>query len=134
MAQHNELGRRGEELATAFLLSKGYSIIDRNWHSGHKEIDIVAQDGNDIVFVEIKTRTDESFCNARDAVDARKRQLLIYAAEAYLRSHQYDLSPRFDILTVVGQVFDPDAPLNIEHIVDAYRAPMTRARKYRSFR
>lgn len=134
MAQHNELGRRGEELATAFLLSKGYGIIDRNWRSGHKEIDIVAQDGDDIVFVEIKTRSDETFNDARDAVDAHKRQLLIYAAEAYLRSHHYDLTPRFDIITVVGKYFDPDASLTLDHIIDAYRAPVTPVRKFRSLR
>ena len=132
MAQHNDLGRRGEELATAFLLSKGYGIIDRNWRSGHKEIDIVAQDGNDIVFVEIKTRTDETFNDARDAVDARKRQLLIYAADAYLHSHHFDLTPRFDIITVVGRYFDPTATLTVDHIIDAYRAPVTSSRKYRS--
>lgn len=132
MAQHNELGRRGEELATAFLLSKGYSILDRNWRSGRKEIDIVAQDGNDIVFVEIKTRTDETFNDARDAVDSRKRQHLIYAADAYMRSHTYNLSPRFDIITVVGHLADPAAPLTIDHIEDAYMAPVVRSRKRRS--
>lgn len=132
MAQHNELGRRGEELATAFLLSKGYGILDRNWRSGHKEIDIVAQDGDDIVFVEIKTRTSEQCHDARDAVDTRKRQLLIYAAEAYMRSHRFNLTPRFDIVTIVGRLFDPEAPLDIDHIVDAYRSPVSTARRFRS--
>ena len=134
MAQHNELGRRGEDYATAFLLSKGYSILERNWRSGHKEVDIIAIDGSDIVFVEVKTRTSEDLVLATDAVDDRKRHNLVLAADAYIRMCRLNYSPRFDIITVVGQSSDPDAPLTVEHIVDAYRAPLTRARKYRSLR
>ncbi|MBO7499129.1 MAG: YraN family protein, partial [Bacteroidaceae bacterium] len=73
MAEHNETGRRGEDLATAFLLSKGYGILERNWKSGRKEIDIIAQDGRDLVFVEVKTRSSEDVLPAIEAVDARKR-------------------------------------------------------------
>ena len=132
MAEHNELGRRGEELATAFLLSKGYGILDRNWRSGHKEIDIVAQDGRDMVFVEVKTRIREDVINASDAVDARKRRNLLYAAEAYVLQHPLELTPRFDIVTVVGNLSDPVTKLEVTHIVDAYRAPVTTTRKRRT--
>ena len=134
MAQHNELGRRGEDYATSFLLSKGYGILDRNWHSGHKEIDIIAQDGAEIVFVEVKARTNEDLSFASDAVDRKKQQLLIYAAETYIKSHQLNLSPRFDIITVVGKEDDPTVEIHIDHIIDAYRAPMTTTRKFRSLR
>ena len=120
MAQHNETGRRGEDLATAFLLSKGYSILERNWKSGRKEIDIIAQDGTDIVFVEVKTRTDENVLPATDAVDARKRQRIIFVAEAYIRLCKLNLSPRFDIITIVGQAPNQQ----IEHIVDAFIPPL----------
>ena len=132
MAEHNELGRRGEELATAFLLSKGYGILDRNWRSGHKENDIVAQDGRDMVFVEVKTRIREDVINASDAVDARKRRNLLYAAEAYVLQHPLELTPRFDIVTVVGNLSDPVTKLEVTHIVDAYRAPVTTTRKRRT--
>ena len=56
MAEHNELGKLGEELATQFLTEKGYEILEKNWRNKHKEIDIVAKDGNELVIVEVKTR------------------------------------------------------------------------------
>ncbi len=120
MAEHNETGRRGEDLATAFLLSKGFSILERNWKSGHKEIDIIAQDGPDLVFVEVKTRTDENVLPAAFTVDAKKRQRIIFAAESYLRTCTLNLSPRFDIITVVGTAPDQQ----IEHIIDAFIPPL----------
>ena len=130
MDKHNQFGRRGEDLATAFLLSKGYSILDRNWHSGHKEIDIIARDGHDIVFVEVKTRSNEDIISAVQAVTTAKMQRLIYAAEAYLASHEYDFSPRFDIITLVGA--EPN--LKIEHLCDAFHVPMTNSHRHRSLK
>lgn len=120
MAEHNETGRRGEDLATAFLLSKGYGILERNWKSGRKEIDIIAQDGADVVFVEVKTRSAEDVLPATDAVDARKRQRLIAAAEAYVQTMRLNLSPRFDIITVVGEAPNQQ----FDHIVDAFLPPL----------
>lgn len=120
MAEHNETGRRGEDLATAFLLGKGYGILDRNWKCGHKEIDIIAQDKDEIVFVEVKTRTHEDVLTAVESVDARKQQLLFSAANAYIKMCRFNLSPRFDIVTVVGEA--PDQ--RIEHIVDAFIPPL----------
>ena len=120
MAEHNETGRRGEDLATAFLLSKGYGILERNWKSGRKEVDIIAQDGTDVVFVEVKTRSAEDVLPATDAVDARKRRRLIAAAEAYVQTMRLNLSPRFDIITVVGHTPNQQ----IVHIVDAFIPPL----------
>jgi len=127
MAEHNETGRRGEDLATAFLLSIGYGILERNWKSGHKEIDIIAQDGNEMVFVEVKTRTDENVIHATDAVDDQKRQHLIYAAESYIRTYPFNLTPRFDIITIVGSA--PNQ--KIEHIIDAFLPPVRPQRRWR---
>ena len=128
MAEHNETGRRGEDLATAFLLGKGYSILERNWKSGRKEIDVIAQDGRDIVFIEVKTRTDDTVSPAIDAVDARKRQHILQAAEAYIRMTRLNLSPRFDIITIVGAAPNQQ----IEHIPDAWLPPLRSSRKTRS--
>ena len=128
MADHNDLGFRGEDLATAHLLSKGFSILERNWKSGHKEIDVIATTRTEIVFVEVKTRHSEDCIAALDAVDRKKRQLLIYAADAYVRQHQIDLPARFDIITIVGTA--PD--FHIEHIEDAFiptLAPLRKRRK-----
>ena len=103
-----------------FYLSKGYGILERNWKCGHKEIDIIAQDGADLVFIEVKTRTDEDILPAIDAVDAHKRQRLIIAAESYIRTCRLNLSPRFDIITIVGEISDQ----KIEHIIDAFIPPV----------
>ena len=70
------LGSKGEDLAIQFLKKKGYRIIDRNYKTSVGEIDIIARDGNTIVFVEVKTRTDDSFGYPFEAVNKKKRQKL----------------------------------------------------------
>lgn len=116
MAQHNLLGSKGEMLASRYLLDKGYVIHHYNWRSGHKEIDLVAQERDTLVFVEVKSRTSEAYGNAYDAVDDRKMRLLIAAAESYINKFKIDLKFRFDIVTVVGVC----EPYRIEHIIDAF--------------
>ena len=116
MAQHNLLGNKGEMLASRFLLDKGYAVHHHNWRSGHKEIDIIAQWRDTLVFVEVKSRASEEYGNASDAVDDRKIRLLISAAQAYIRKFCIDLKFRFDIITVIGQ----QEPYRIEHIEDAF--------------
>ena len=61
MAAHNELGKWGEDLAAAYLEQKGYTIMERDWKSGRRDIDIIARDGNIVVFVEVKTRRSSVF-------------------------------------------------------------------------
>ena len=61
MAQHNEFGRISEDRAVAYLMARGYTIRDRNWRLGHKEIDIVAQKNGVLVIVEVKARRDDRF-------------------------------------------------------------------------
>ncbi len=116
MAQHNLLGNKGEMLASRYLLDKGYAVRHHNWRSGHKEIDIIAQQRDILVFVEVKSRTSEEFGNAYDAVDNKKIKLLISAAQAYLQKSHIDLKFRFDIITVIGN----NEPYRIEHIEDAF--------------
>ena len=116
MAQHNLLGNKGEMLASRYLLGKGYAVLHYNWRSGHKEIDLIAKERDTLVFVEVKSRTSERFGNAEDAVDERKIEYLISAAQAYILKYKIDLKFRFDIITVIGQ----QEPYRIEHIEDAF--------------
>ena len=116
MAQHNLLGGKGEMLASRYLLDKGYAVHHHNWRSGHKEIDIIAQQRDVLVFVEVKSRASEEYGNAYDAVDDKKIRLLISAAQAYIRKYDIDLKFRFDIITVIGN----SEPYRIEHIEDAF--------------
>ena len=102
MAEHNLLGSKGEMLAARYLMEQGFAIHEYNWRSGHKEIDIVAQERDVLVFVEVKTRRNEDYGDARNAVTPLKQRHLVLAAEAYIKAKKKDLETRFDIVTVVG--------------------------------
>ncbi len=100
-----DIGRFGENAATAYLKKKGYKILERNFRAGHNEIDIIASLGNEIVFFEVKTRTlsirnDLPYGDPLEAVDYLKQKRTLEAASAYLYKSDTDLLPRFDILEV----------------------------------
>ena len=116
MAIHNELGKLGEDIAVQYLTDKGYEILERNWRNIHKEIDIVAKDGEELVIVEVKTRQSDEHGNPDLAVTYQKQTRLIYAANAYIFSHNLDINTRFDIISIF---FDDGKPI-IEHIEDAF--------------
>ena len=117
MAQHNDFGTQGEDIAIDFLRRKGYIIMDRNWRSGHKEIDIVARKDDTVVFVEVKARANAFYGNPEDAVTRRKMHLLALAADAYLRYNAIDLEVRFDVITIIGTSEKP----YIRHYEHAFR-------------
>lgn len=117
MAEHNELGQWGEQVAADYLRAKGYTIVENDWHSGHRDIDIVAIDGTTMVFVEVKTRRNRLFADPEMAVDYRKIQNLRRAANHYVKYRRVDLDLRFDVITVVGTV---GSQPEINHIVDAF--------------
>lgn len=115
MAAHNELGKWGEDIAATFLQEKGYIILERDWHSGHRDIDIIARKGNALVFVEVKTRRNSIFVDPEQAVDYRKMRNLRGAMNHYMKFKQLSLTPQFDIVTVVGTMeHEPE----INHIED----------------
>lgn len=115
MAVHNELGKWGEELAADYLERKGMRILERNWRSGHRDIDIIARTVQEIVFVEVKTRRTANFGDPWEAVDWRKQKNLLAAINHYVRSRCIDLRIRFDIISIV--MTDPDHP-QIQHLED----------------
>lgn len=117
MAEHNELGAWGEDLVAAFLEEKGFQIVERDWKSGHRDLDIVAMDGNTLVIVEVKTRRNRTFTDPETAVDYRKINNLRQAANHYVKFKRFDGEVRFDLVTVVGT---PDTGFDINHIEDAF--------------
>lgn len=117
MAQHNELGRWGEDVAARFLIEKGYTILERDWRDCHKDLDIIAVDGRCLVVVEVKTRRNDLFRSPELAVDRRKIKNITLATNKYVKLHQIDLDIRFDIISIVGT---GDADYRIEHIEDAF--------------
>ena len=116
MAAHNELGAWGEELAVAFLLRKGYDIIERDWKSGHRDIDIIAMQENVVVFVEVKTRRNRVFGEPEEAIDYKKLQNLRQAINYYVKSRRINREIRLDVITVVGT--PEGGPPEITHIED----------------
>ncbi len=119
MAEHNLIGTIGEDFAVQILKQNRLRIRERNWHIGHLEVDIIAENRKEIVFVEVKTRTSTfGGKRAEEYVDERKRCRIIAAANAYIRYHNIQKSPRFDIVgilldrnthKVVEQTYLPDA-------------------------
>lgn len=118
MAAHNEFGLEGEDKAVNYLIREGYLILDRNWKSGHKELDIVAEKDGTLVVVEVKTRKSDKYGNPEDAVSSRKIRNTVLAADAYIRFNRIDLPVRFDIISIVS---NSDI---INHIEDAFRSPV----------
>ena len=116
MAAHNDLGRWGEDRATEYLRRMGYTIVARDWKSGHRDIDIIALDKEIMVFVEVKTRRNRLFVDPEMAVDYQKRRSLQSAMNHYVKYFRVDNDIRFDIITVVGMIEDT-AP-EIEHLKD----------------
>jgi putative endonuclease len=120
MAEHNELGKKGEELAVKFLQENGYQIIERNWTFQKAEIDIIAQKENYLAIVEVKTRSSLDFGDPQDFVKSKKIQLLIKAVNAYINDREKDfdnaIEVRFDIIAIHkdGETFA------IEHLTDAF--------------
>jgi putative endonuclease len=116
MSDHIKLGKRGELIAVDYLKSRGYKILETNWRTKHKEIDIIALDKNEIVFIEVKTRKNNYFGDPEDAVNLKKQKFLISAAENYIISNKIDLDARFDIISVIGE----GNKHNINHIKEAF--------------
>ena len=119
MAVHNELGKWGENFATRYLEEQGYTILDRDWRFGHRDIDIIARtpDGTTIVFVEVKTRTSDVITKPQDAVNTAKIRSLGVAANAYVKEQQLWDELRFDIISIIG---DREETALLEHIEDAF--------------
>jgi putative endonuclease len=111
------LGTKGEDLAVRFLQKKGYRIVKRNYKTPVGEIDIIAKDGDTIVFIEVKTRTDISFGYPFEAVNNRKRQKLKNLALLYLKRQGKESPVRFDVLSIFCM---DDGKKDIEHIKDAF--------------
>ena len=113
MAIHNELGKWGEDLAAEYLEKKGYTIVERDWKSGRRDIDIIALDDGVMVFVEVKTRRNRLFGEPEESIDYHKLQNLQQAINHYIRFRNIRQEVRFDIISIVGTIgSEPD----IQHI------------------
>lgn len=119
MARHNKVGKWGEDLATRFLITKGYTIRETNWKKDCFEIDIIAMKGSRIVFVEVKTRSAKDI-NPESAVDRKKMRKMVNAANAYVRMFNIPHEIQYDIISINGS----EDEFEIEHFEDAFLAPL----------
>lgn len=122
-SSHNkELGRRGEDAAARYLTARGYDIVVRNWTCSFGEADIIARDGDTVVFVEVKTRTGLSNGLPSEAVTKEKRARYEKIACAYLMDSDFvDVPVRFDVVAIL--VMDSNRAL-IRHHIDAFGADL----------
>jgi len=115
MAAHNELGRWGEDIAADYLQQQDYVILERDWKSGHHDLDIIAKYGSTLVIVEVKTRRNRLFGSPEEAIDYKKRLSLQSAMNHYIKQHRHSGPVRFDIISIVGTM---DRQPEIDHIKD----------------
>jgi putative endonuclease len=109
-------GKQGEDMAVEFLIEEGYEILERNWRFRHIEVDIIARKSNQLVIVEVKTRSGNSYGEPYVAVDIRKQRSLIFAAERYIFSQNLDVDVRFDIISIIID----QGRTALEHIKEAF--------------
>ena len=109
-------GKMGEEIAARYLEDQGYIIVERNYRKGHLEIDLIALDEDEIVVVEVKTRSHDVILDPEDAVGHKKRLSLIRLANQYARSHGRTENIRLDIVAIVSNADGTE----IKHIKNAF--------------
>ena len=120
MAAHNELGKEGEDEAVRHLEEKGYRIRHRNWRSGRKELDIVAEHQGELIVVEVRTRRNQVYGTPEESISEAKIRRIVSSADAYVRKYHIDLPVRFDIISLTGI----EKPWKIEHITNAFYPPI----------
>ena len=103
-------GNLGEAAVIAYLRERGWTIVQVNFRSKYGEIDLIAEDGQYLAFVEVKLRRDDNFAAARESVTKAKQRRLRVTAEYYLQWHPTDLQPRFD----VAEVYAPEGAVSPE--------------------
>ncbi len=115
-----ELGVWGEKKAAAYLKLHGYRVVDTNFSCRQGEIDIIAENGEYIAFVEVKLRKSSDHGEAREFVTYSKQRRIITAAQLYLQRHETEKQPRFDVLELYWHegVLGPKARIN--HIENAF--------------
>jgi len=117
LSHSKELGKLGEAIAAEYLAKTGYKIRHKNWHFGHKELDIVATYNNILVIVEVKTRWTAYWEEPKESVRRKKQRFIIEAAEAYVQNFNLNMDVQFDVISIVLQGNTHE----LEHIPDAFQ-------------
>lgn len=114
------IGTQGEDLACDFLQKKGYAILERNFRFGKKEIDIIAQKDNTIIFVEVKAGYSKNFGEPQERVTKRKQKQIIDVALSYIQKNDLkETDFRFDVITIKKNKKET----SLEHFESAFLVP-----------
>ena len=116
MAEHNELGKKGEQLAVDFLLNNSYEIVARNYRFNKAEVDIIAKKDDILAIIEVKTRSTSDFGDPQDFVKPKQIQHLVKAVDDYVIANELELEVRFDIIAIVKE----GKGYAIEHLENAF--------------
>lgn len=114
--KNTETGRRGEEVAAAWLEARGFRVVERNWRSGHKEVDLVVESRYAVHIVEVKTLTPPLQALPAEKVDAAKQARLVAAARRLIAERHIDREVQFDVVAVVLDDGEP----RVEYIPEAF--------------
>jgi putative endonuclease len=116
MAQHNELGKKGEQMAVDFLLENGYDIVARNYRFDKAEVDIIAKQKDTLAIIEVKARSTSDFGDPQDFVKPKQIKNLVKAVDEYVTINDLDVEVRFDIIAITkaGKNY------KIEHLENAF--------------
>ncbi|WP_285010426.1 YraN family protein [Pedobacter faecalis] len=117
MAFHNDLGKRGEQIAREYLENLGYSILKMNWRCGRAEVDLIASYEGTVIFVEVKTRSSVDYGQPEEFVSYHKERQLEYASSVYIDMTNHQKEIRFDVIAIV---FENKDIYKINHIEDAF--------------
>jgi putative endonuclease len=116
MGKHNEFGKEGEQIATDFLIEKGYVVKRKNYRYLKSEIDIIAQKDDILAIVEVRARSNDQIIPIADTITPKKIKLLVMGADYYVTSNGLDVEVRFDVITILKnkKIF------KIEHLESAF--------------
>ena len=117
MSKHNETGVKGEQIAEKYLVEKGHTLLYRNWCHGKKEVDLITQKDDLLVFTEVKTRSRMDYGYPGEAVNRKKQEYLKVVAEAFLEQFPGYIKIQFDIISVL---MERDNVKEIVHFEDAF--------------
>ena len=116
--QKQAFGQWGEETAAAYLEAKGYTILARNFHTAHGEIDIVASKAAGLIFIEVKTRSSHTFAYPEDSVTQRKQAHLLSAASDYIQTHpESGESWQFDVIAIERKPTGSPEIVHFENVI-----------------
>ena len=112
-----ESGKRGEDVALSYLQKRGLILIDRNWRSSHREIDLIMSGGARIHFIEVRSRSTNFPLNPYETINYEKKRNIIKAAASYLKIHKINREAVFGVVSVI---FEDNRPIRIDYFEDAF--------------